>query len=276
MYSLMKKVLLIILVFISLISILFQFGRAPLQKFIGSHSRSGLQIDSNIQAKVFINGVESGETPFTDSNLTEGEFLIRLQSQEESSISAQPWQGYVKLNPGTLTVVNRNMEESSQASSGEVITLEQGKGVTVVSTPPEVEVTVDGAVVGRTPITLSDLSLGDHQFILSKENFIKRSIRAKVVDGYNLVLTVDLAISEADLTKLPTVPVSSTAQVVVKSTPTGFLRVRSTATANGQEIGQVKPGDVLTMLEEIPNWYRVRLSDGKEGFVSAAYVQKKQ
>ncbi len=275
MYSLMKKVLLIILVFISLISILFQFGRAPLQKFIGSHSRSGLQIDSNIKAKVFINGVESGETPFTDSNLTDGEFLIGLQSQEESSISAQPWQGYVKLNPGTLTVVNRNMEASSQASSGEVITLEQGKGVTVVSTPPEVEVTVDGAVVGRTPITLSDLSPGDHQFILSKENFIKRSIRAKVVDGYNLVLTVDLAISEADLTKLPTVPVSSTAQVVVKSTPTGFLRVRNTATANGQEIGQVKPGDVLTMLEEIPNWYRVRLSDGKEGFVSAAYVQKK-
>ena len=272
----MKKVLLIILVFISLISILFQFGRAPLQKFIGSHSRSGLQIDSNIKAKVFINGVESGETPFTDSNLTDGEFLIGLQSQEESSISAQPWQGYVKLNPGTLTVVNRNMEASSQASSGEVITLEQGKGVTVVSTPPEVEVTVDGAVVGRTPITLSDLSPGDHQFILSKENFIKRSIRAKVVDGYNLVLTVDLAISEADLTKLPTVPVSSTAQVIVKSTPTGFLRVRSTATANGQEIGQVKPGDVLTMLEEIPNWYRVRLSDGKEGFVSAAYVQKKQ
>jgi SH3-like domain-containing protein len=30
------------------------------------------------------------------------------------------------------------------------------------------------------------------------------------------------------------------------------------------------------MLEEIPNWYRVRLSDGKEGYISAAYAQKKQ
>jgi uncharacterized protein YgiM (DUF1202 family) len=62
----------------------------------------------------------------------------------------------------------------------------------------------------------------------------------------------------------------------VKNTPTGFLRVRSTASANGQEIGQLKPGDVVVMLEEIPNWYRVRLSDGKEGFISAAYAQKKQ
>jgi hypothetical protein len=225
---------------------------------------------------VLINGQEVGETPYTDSNLQEGELLVDLKSMEESSISAKPWQGYVKLNPGTLTVINRNMEASAQTSSGEVITLESGKGVTVVSTPPEAEVTVDGAVVGRTPITLTELSDGDHQFILSKENFVKRSIRAKVVNGFNLVLTVDLAIAEADLTKLPTVPVSSTAQVVVKSTPTGFLRVRNTASANGQEVGQVKPGDVLTMLEEIPNWYRVRLSDGKEGFVSAAYVQKKQ
>jgi hypothetical protein len=55
-----------------------------------------------------------------------------------------------------------------------------------------------------------------------------------------------------------------------------ILRVRSTASANGQEVGQVKPGDVLTMVEEIPNWYRVRLSDGKEGFISAAYASKKQ
>jgi hypothetical protein len=272
----MKKVLLILAVFISLVSILFQFGRAPLQKFIGSHSRSGLQIDSNTKAKVLIGGIEKGETPFVDSNLTEGELLVSLQPVEDSSVSAKPWQGYIKLNPGTLTVINRNMEASVQGSSGEVITLEQGKGVTVVSTPPQVELIVDGVVMGRTPITLSDLSPGDHQFILSKENFVKRSIRAKVVDGYNLVLTVDLAIAEADLTKLPTVPVSATAQVIIKNTPTGFLRVRNSASANGQEMGQVKPGDVLTMLEEIPNWYRVRLSDGKEGYISAAYAQKKQ
>ncbi len=272
----MKKVLLIILVFVSLISILFQFGRAPLQKLIGSHSRSGLQIDSNVKAKVFIGGQEVGETPFTDSNLQEGELLIGLEPVQESSTTAKLWQGYIRLNPGTLTVINRNLEASAQASSGEVITLETGKGVTVISTPPEAQVEVDGAVVGRTPITLSDLSSGDHQFILSKENFVKRSIRAKVVEGFNLILTVDLAIAEADLTKLPTVPISATAQVVVKNTPTGFLRVRSTASANGQEIGQLKPGDVVVMLEEIPNWYRVRLSDGKEGFISASYAQKKQ
>lgn len=276
MYLPMKKVVLIVLVFISLISILIQFGSKPLGQVLGAYSRAGLQIDSNIKTKVLINDQEMGETPFMNSEMKEGEVLVTLQPEEVGTVSATPWKGYVKLNPGTLTVVNRNIESSAQASSGEVITLEKGKGVTVVSTPSEAEVTVDGIVMGRTPITLSDLTAGDHQFILNKENFIKRSIRAKLVDGYNLVLTVDLAIAEADLTKLPTVPISSTAQVVVKNTPTGFLRVRSTASSNGQEVGQVKPGDVLTMLEEIPGWYRVRLNDGKEGYISSAYAQKKQ
>ncbi len=272
----MKKVLLILLVFISLISILIQFGKGPLEKVMGASGRSGLQVDSNIKAKVLIGGKEVGETPFSDNNLTEGELLVSLESAEESSVSAVPWKGYVKLNPGTLTVVNRNLEGNVQASSGEVITLESGKGVTIVSTPPEAEVTVDGVVVGRTPITLSDMSSGDHQFILSKENFVKRSIRAKLVEGFNLVLTVDLAIAEADLTKLPTVPVSSTAQVVIKNTPTGFLRVRNTPSINAAEVGQVKPGETVVMLEEIPNWYRIRLTDGKEGYISSSYAEKKK
>ena len=272
----MRKVLLIILVFVSLLSIAFQFGSAPLGKVLGAQSRSGLQIDSSVKSKVLIGDKEVGETPYTNSDLTEGELLVNLQPEDEGTASSVPWKGYVKLNPGTLTVVNREIAGSIPASSGEVITLEKGKGVTVVSSPSGAEVSVDGVVTGRTPITLSDLSSGDHQFILSKENFVRRSIRAKLVDGYNLVLTVDLAIAEADLTKLPTIPVTSTAQVVIKSTPTGYLNVRSTASTNGQQVAQVKPGDVVTMLEEIPNWYRIRTSDGKEGYISSSYAEKKK
>lgn len=272
----MKKVVLILAVFISLVSILFQFGLEPLKKMIGSQSRSGIQIDSSFKAKVSIDGVEVGETPYSDAEMSDGEFLVRLDVLAEATSAAKYWQGYIKLNPGTLTVVNRNIGVTSQASSGEVITLESGKGVTVISTPPEAQIEVDGVVMGRTPLTLPDLSPGDHQFILSKENFIKRSIRAKVVEGYNLVLTVDLAIADADLTRLPTIPISSTKEVVIKSTPTGFLRVRSSASANGKEVGQVNPGDVLVLLEEMPGWYRVRMKDGKEGYISAAYAQKKQ
>jgi len=45
---------------------------------------------------------------------------------------------------------------------------------------------------------------------------------------------------------------------------------------NGKEIAQVKPGDTLILLEEQGVWFRIRLPDGTEGFVSSSYVEKKK
>lgn len=270
----MRKVLLIILVFIGIIGIIFQFGAKPLERVLGVQARSGLRVESTLKSRILVDGKEVGTTPFQDENLIEGEYMVELHPENDSTSSAS-WKGYVKLNAGTLTVVNRELGAENKSQTGEVITLEKGKGVTVVSIPPEAEVNLDGTVVGRTPLTISEISSGEHQFIISKENFVRRSIRATLVDSYNLVLTVDLAIAEADLTQLPTIPTTSTSQVVVRRTPTGFLRVRSTPNTNGVEVAQVKPGDVLTLLEELPNWNRVRLPGGKEGYVASAYTEKK-
>ncbi len=271
----MKKVIIILLVFISLISIIFQFGARPLGKVLGIQSRSGIKVESNQKAKVFLNNQEKGEAPFQDDNLSSGDYLVTLK-QDQASGSAVLWEGYAKLNPGTLTVVNREITDKKETASGEIIALEVGTGSTVISTPTDAEVIVDGVLKGRTPVSIPDLSPGEHQFIISKDNFLKRSIRAKVLEGYKLVLTVDLAISEADLTKIPVAPITQTAQVTVKSTPTGFLRVREKSNINSKEIAQVKVGETLVLLEEIPNWNRVRLSDGKEGWVSSSYTEKKK
>lgn len=248
----------------------------PLSQVLGVTSRAGLRVEANKSAAVSINDKQVGEAPYQDEDLTAGEYLISIKSPGEGSGSAElSWQGYVKLNAGTLSVINRDLSAKKSDQSGEVITLERGKGVTVVSTPPQAEVIIDGESKGITPLTVSDLGPGEHQFIISKDNFLKRSIRATLLDGFNLVLTVDLAIAEADLTKLPVIPVSSSAQVTVKSTPTGFLRIRATASTNAKEVAQVKPGDVLTLLEEQPNWDRVRTEDGEEGWVASSYVEKK-
>lgn len=241
---------------------------------MGLEPHAGLRITSNLKAKVFINEKQMGNTPYQDENLIEGEYLVKLLGDEATS-SAKSWQGYVKLNGGTWSLVNRELGDSPTVSSGEVITLENGNGVTVVSIPSGADVTVDGKIFGRTPLTISDISLGEHQFIIGREDYLKRSIRVNLVEGFNLTMNVDLALAEADLTKITTTPISQTAQLVVKNTPTGFLRVRSEPSVNGTEIARVSPGDTLTLLEEQPNWDRVRLSDGKEGYVASAYVEKK-
>ena len=119
------------------------------------------------------------------------------------------------------------------------------------------------------------MAAGEHQFVLSKENYLNRSIRATLVDGFSLQISADLAISEADLTRSVTVPVTTSNEVVVKRTPTGFLRVREDATTNAKEITRVSAGETLGLLEEKTGWSRVRMKDGKEGWVSSAYIEKK-
>lgn len=266
----------IILVFLSVLVLILRYGMKPLGQVLGLTSRAGLRVEANKSASVSIDGKQVGEAPFQDEDLTAGEYLISLKSSGEGSNSGEiSWQGYVKLNPGTLSIVNRDLSAKKSDQSGEVITLEKGKGITIVSTPPQAEVIIDGQSRGVTPLSVSDLGPGEHQFIISKDNFLKRSVRATLLEGFNLVLTVDLAIAEADLTKLQVVPVSFSKQVVVKQTPTGFLRIRAAASTSAKEVAQVKPGDVLTLLEEQPNWDRVRTEDNKEGWVASAYVEKK-
>ncbi|MBI2596312.1 PEGA domain-containing protein [Candidatus Daviesbacteria bacterium] len=287
----MRKVIFIILFFLSLVTLSIRFGAEPLVKMFKLEPRAGLRVESNIKAKVHIcnksnncpaEGSEVGNTPYQDENLAEGEYLVGLKADQiettdtQASASARIWQGYVKLNKGTLSVINRELGNSPAVSAGEVVTLDTGNGITIISIPNSADVIVDGKNIGRTPLTVTDQPAGEHQFVIAKEGYLKRSVRVNSVEGYNLTINVDLSLAEADLTKITTTPISATAQVVVRKTPTGFLRVRSAPSINGQEIARAKPGDVLILLEELPAWDRVRLPDGKEGYVSLSYVEKKK
>ena len=62
--------------------------------------------------------------------------------------------------------------------------------------------------------------------------------------------------------------------MLVKNTPTGFLRVRDKPSLNGLEIGRVNPGEKLILLEELSGWVRIRMANEKEGYVSSAYISK--
>lgn len=273
----MRKILLPILVFLSVISIFLQLGSGYIKNALGQGSKAGIRVESSIPSKVFLNNEDMGEAPFQDDNLKPGDYLVTLKSGNESTKSASPlWEGYAQLNEGTLTIVIRDIADKKEASSGEIISLENGEGALITSSPSGAEVFVDGESKGRTPLNMPDLVEGEHQFIISKENFLKRSIRSKVINGLRLNLSVDLSISEPDLTKIPTAPTTQTQEVTIKSTPTGFLRVREAPGANGKEIGQVKPKETYILLEESNGWSRIRLKDSKEGWVSSSYIQKNE
>jgi hypothetical protein len=264
----MRKMLLLIFVSISIVVLIIRFGTTPVLNLLGFKERSGLKIDTNAEAQVRIDNKDAGRTPFQKEDLLPGEHLISLISSQGN------WQGYIKLNPGTLSVVNRELAPTEASSSGEVITLEKGAGVTIISNPSPSEVEVDGKGVGKTPLSLNSLEPGEHLFSLSHPSYLKRSVRAALTEGYQLTLRVDLAISEADLTQVSTPPIQANVTLKVLSTPTGFLRVRDAPSTSGKEITRVSPGDSLILIDEQGSWDKVKLSDGKEGYVSSQYVQK--
>ncbi len=265
----MRRVIILLLVFLSILSLVIRFGSLITTQFLGLKDRAGVRIDANNTAQVLINNQPVGQTPFQKEDLTAGEQLITLKTDTAT------WQGYVKLNTGTLTVVNRDLEPTEASSAGEIITLEKGSGATVLSNPSDTGVQVDGQDMGKTPVSLSNLKPGEHIFLLSHPSYVKRSIRATSVLGYDLTLSVDLALSQADLTQDNSPPVVQPVQLTVKQTPTGYLNIRSQASVTSQQVGQIPSGDTVTLLEELPSWDRIRTSDGTEGYVFSSYVGKK-
>ncbi len=265
----MKKYLkwvFILLVLISLLLIVLRFASSPFYSFLGYKPIAGLKITTTPQSIVYIDGREAGKTPFQDENMAVKRYKVDLKTDDAL------WSGEIMLNKGTVTVVNRDISSSSTFSAGEVLSLLEGEGLIITSNPSGASVEVDGVDKGKTPVNLKDVSTGEHIFILKHENFLPRSIRATIPDKLLLSMSVDLAVAESLPSPTPTVVV--TQQVTVKSTPTGFLRVRDKASLNGAEIARVLPGDKLSLLQDMGEWSKVQTSDGKQGFVSSEYIQK--
>lgn len=264
-----KKTLLLVLVLVSVALLMIRFTGKATQTFLGISPKGGLSIISLPDgATVLLNGTEAGKTPYENKNLNIEDYTIKLEKDQNR------WEGKVSLAAGTLSVINRELAKDPSSSAGEVLTLQKGRGMTIISNPTDAEVEIDGKSYGKTPLTVN-LDKGEHTIAISHANYLKRSIRASLPEGYNLTVSVDLALSEADLTTVATPPITTTPELIVKDTPTGFLRVRDKPSLNGKEISQVKPGDTLILLEEFSGWDRVRLQDGTEGYVSSSYVEKK-
>lgn len=263
--------ILLILAFLSLVSLLLRFGTGPVKNLLGLRERAGLSVEANPKGNVWVNGRDLGLTPVSIDDLSPGYGLVEVKSTINSKEVS--WSGNVPLYEGVITVVNRELSENSATASGEVISLQKGRGVLVISNPTEVLVSVDGVEKGKTPIEL-DLELGAHNFILTRASYSPRTIKANTSSEYKLIISVDLSLDQADLTKIETQPLMVSREVIILQTPTGFLRVRKAPNTSSAEVGRVDTGEKLFLIEEVGGWMKIRMSDGKEGYVSGSYTNK--
>jgi len=243
--------------------------------------KSALEITSYPVAKVYLNDKEAGTTPYKNSGLEPSNVEIKLVTGDNK------WSRKVKLQNNVNTVIDLEFGGENQEVGGYILYLEKTgdnkkAGIIVNSNPDKSTITIDNEVKGLTPNRISDIGEGDKHLLLSSPGYKNVDIFMKAINGYQLVVDVDLSketnklensvndLSGDDL-ELSSQPEQ---KIKVKATETGWLRVRETASVNGKEIVKIKTNEEYILLEEQTDWWKIDLGDSKSGWVSSKYVEK--
>lgn len=145
-------------------------------------------LSSSSRARVYLSDKLVGETDYRDSHRP-GTYPLRVES---ATGSAKPWQGQVRISSSALTVVDRDLGPSAEFSSGVVLALSQGSGVSVTSTPEGAKVYLDGTEVGQTPVARPSPSPGTHQLKVEYTGYLPREVEINVTTGWKLDVAVEL------------------------------------------------------------------------------------
>jgi len=263
--------------------------------------QAALQVNTTPIANVFVDGKLLGKTPYSSSELKAGEVTVKLIPESTTEVFAS-WEGKIKLTGGILTLIDREFAASEINASGQILSLEKIKDknvalISVVTEPDGVLVKIDGESKGFSPLNVDNISVGDHEIVLSKDGYNDKTLKVKNVLAYRLIINAKLGQIKSEqeptvtLSPQPTVKTTPAAKVTLKpgaeiakpyvligDTETGFLRVRSSP-PSGAELAKVKPGEKFSFLEEkeLPDksvWYKITYLEGKDGWISAKYAEK--
>ncbi|OGG00172.1 hypothetical protein A2Y99_02440 [Candidatus Gottesmanbacteria bacterium RBG_13_37_7] len=273
-----RALIVIILLFIGL---LFGGYRLYLSRHINN---AGLEIISTPSSSFFLNDKLIGKTPYKDK-FAQDEYVIKLIPNEEATNSSS-WVGKVHLNPDVWTYIKRDLGPSELTSAGEIITMEKISGsetqLQVLSTPAGATVVLDGQEKDQTPLIIKEITPGEHDIALFSPGMVGRTVRVQITLGYKLIANFQLSLagtSESPGENISGSPeaeqqTADAAYILIKDTPTGFLRVRSEPSTNASESGRVKPGEKYQLKEEKPGWYKIIYEANKEGWISGRYAEK--
>ncbi len=274
-----KKAVLIIIIFL----VVLIFGGYKLLS-LKSSGIAGLKVISSPNASIFLNDKLLGKTPY-DDKYASGEYILKLipEGISDQTIS---WQGKINLNPSLLTYVNRELGTSELTSAGEILVLEKisqsQTQLGIVSQPDGATVLVDGQEKGSTPLSPIEITAGEHEVAVSSPGFSGRTVRILAVTGFKLSANIQLALAPGQ--EIPATASATTIQtkdkemarpyVLIKDTPTGFLRVRVASSLSATEAAQVKPGEKYPFVDQKEGWFQITYETGNNGWVSSSYAQK--
>lgn len=241
--------------------------------------KAGIEIISNPSAKVFIDNKESGMTPYKNNSLVPGEVTVKLQTTDNQHELVKK----IELQNKTTTVISWNFGETDEQSGGYVLLMEKTgdknrSSLLVNATPDKSEVTIDDEIKGYSPTKIDDIGENDKHIIISFPGYKSTNLYVKAIKNYQLLVDAKLAIEAPLVTETAvasaTPEIANVTKVKIKSTETGWLKVREKSNSSSAEVAKVKPEETYVLLGEENSWYKIDLTNGKSGWISAKYAEK--
>ncbi len=274
----MLRKIILLLTPLLILTILFLLIVLIINRDVG---KGALQVTSIPNSQVFVDGKFVGKTPLCLCELPQllkvKDYTLKLVPTESGFNTLEQ---KITIYQGVLTVVDRTFDKKTAAGSGTLITLspiddKNSSELLLLSFPGSAQVVLDSNIVGQTPLLLKKITASDHEIKILKDGYNEKIIKVKTINGKRLEGTIYLGI-KPDLSKpiaaSPT-PVFA-AKVLILDTPTGYLNVRSDASASSSVVETVNPGDELDLITSKEDWFEVKLPDGKTGWVSSTYAKK--
>lgn len=284
-----------------LLGLVVVFGLViSVMKILGGRSakQGVLKVESNTTASIFLGTNHLGRTPFEEKTAA-GEYTIKLVP-ESTATALSSWQGNIKIQPSLLTYVSADLAESDFTTAVNILWLEKITSklseISVTTNPDGGTVAIDGETRGVTPVTLPNITIGDHSLTVSSPGFLTRTLRVRTTAGYRLNAIVKLALAgqpifeatptgQASISPTPKPTGTKTATssatpnppkpyAIIQDTPTGFLRVRLEPSTGATEAARVNPGDKFTILDSQSGWYKISYDGTNTGWISGQYAEK--
>jgi hypothetical protein len=270
--------------------------------------KAGLQVMTNdIPAGVYLDGKHLGQTPYVNKDLKPGDYSLEIRPDSTTLV---PYPTKISLKKGLLTVVSWKPGNRIESSGGFIYEMEpirnkKNSELSITTLPDGAITSVDSQPRGFSPVLIEQIAAGKHEYEISLPSYETQKNEINVIEGYRMNITVKLAKQEyipttassssslnasgsatlaspspsASPSKTATASSSIVPKPKVKIKSTGFmqngkevLRVRSTPTPGGAEVGFATVGAEYPYLKEKENgWYKISL-DGKTGWVSGQYA----
>jgi len=231
-------------------------------------------------ANVLLDGTEMGKTPLTLDKVTEGDYTLSIREIGYESQEAQ-----IKIEDGYKLTVSANLfpipvpgniqkfEDSQNlydmTINNEIITnsSDRAKAVVYWNSTRGLEISDEiGYYIdqkGNAYNSLGEIvtTLEEMEMLKEAENGAYLGARTDIPGLTEAAKETYLTLSEGEQTG------------TILPTGVGWLRVRKSASLGAEELTKVNVGESFPVLETQANWVKIKLTDGKTGWVSGTYVK---